>query len=183
LDGSLASESEFTADLFRRRRRWASDAVRYANRSIAINRYGLAGNDGRDADLIVAAARKAGVSKIDFVLVTHVHSDHVGGSPQLAARIPIGTFIDHGENRENSDAPTVQVWQAYEQLLATQKYKRITANPGDRLPIQGIEAAVISSDGAVIGAPLPGAGQDNPKCKDANTFPRIRQKTCVPWGS
>jgi competence protein ComEC len=89
-------------------------------------------------------------SKIDFVLVTHFHSDHVGGAPQLAARIPIGTFIDHGENRESNDAPTVQVWQAYEQLLATQKYKRITAKPGDTLPIQGMEATVISSDGAVI---------------------------------
>jgi competence protein ComEC len=132
---------------------------------------GWPGNDGRDADRIVAAARKAGVSKIDFVFVTHFHSDHVGGAPQLAARIPIGTFIDHGENRESNDAPTVQVWQAYEQLLATQKYKRITAKPGDTLPIQGMEATVISSDGAVIGAPLPGAGQDNPKCKDAEHFP------------
>jgi len=100
----------------------------------------------------VAAARKAGVSKIDFVLVTHFHSDHVGGAPQLAARIPIGTFIDHGENRESNDAPTVQVWQAYEQLLATQKYKRITAKPRDTLPIQGMEATVISSDGAVSAA-------------------------------
>lgn len=95
----------------------------------------------------------------------------MGGAPQLARRIPIGTFIDHGENRESNDAPTVQVWQAYEQLLATQKYKRITAKPGDTLPIQGMEATVISSDGAVIGAPLPGAGQDNPKCKDAEHFP------------
>src|SRR3984957_16010760 len=110
-------------------------------------------------------------SKIDFVLVTHFHSDHVGGAPQLAARIPIGTFVDHGENRESNDAPTVQVWQAYEQLLATQKYKRIPAKPGDTLPIQGMEATVISSDGAVISAPLPGAGQDNPKCKDAEHFP------------
>ena len=58
-----------------------------------------------------------------------------------------------------------------ERLLATQKYKRITAKPGDTLPIQGMEATVISSDGAVIGAPLPGAGQDNPKCKDAEHFP------------
>jgi len=41
---------------------------------------------------------------------------------------------------------------------------------------------VISSDGAVIGVPLPGAGQDNPKCKDAGHFRRIRQKTCVPGG-
>src|ERR1700727_3633230 len=82
---------------------------------------GWPGNNGRDADRIVAAAKKAGVSKIDYVLITHFHSDHVGGAPQLAARIPIGTFIDHGENRESNDAPTVQVWQAYEQLLATQK--------------------------------------------------------------
>jgi len=98
---------------------------------------GWPGNDGRDADRIVAAARKAGVSKIDFVLVTHFHSDHVGRAPQLAARIPIGTFIDHGENRENNDAPTVQVWQAYEQLLATQKYKRIIARPGEYVTDSG----------------------------------------------
>ena len=145
---------------------------------------GWPGNDGRDADRIVTAARKAGVSKIDFVLVTHFHSDHVGGAPQLAARIPIGTFIDHGENRENNDAPTVQVWQAYEQLLATQKYKRITAKPGDALPIQGMEATVISSDGAVIGAPLPeGRVKTTQNARMRNTFPRIRQKTCVPWGA
>src|SRR5258705_3447844 len=75
---------------------------------------GWSGNDGRDADRIVAAAKKAGISKIDYVLITHFHNDHVGGAPQLAARIPIGTFIDHGENRESTDAPTVQVWQAYQ---------------------------------------------------------------------
>jgi competence protein ComEC len=126
-------------------------SIRQPARSLLIDT-GWPGNDGRDADRIVAAARKAGVSKIDFVLVTHFHSDHVGGAPQLAARIPIGTFIDHGENRESNDAPTVQVWQAYEQLLATQKYKRITAKPRDTLPIQGMEATVISSDGAVSAA-------------------------------
>ena len=84
---------------------------------------GWPGNDGRDADRIVAAAKKAGISKIDYVLITHFHEDHVGGAPQLAAKIPIGTFIDHGENRENTDAPTVQVWQAYQQLLSGGKYQ------------------------------------------------------------
>ena len=64
---------------------------------------GWPGNDNRDADRIVAAAHDAGISKIDFVLITHYHDDHVGGAPQLAARIPIGTFIDHGENRETTD--------------------------------------------------------------------------------
>jgi len=128
-------------------------------------------NNGRDADRIVAAAKKAGIPKIDYVLITHFHEDHVGGAPQLADRIPIGTFIDHGENRESTDAPTVQVWQAYQTLLASGKYKRITAKPGDTLPIKGMKAEAVSSDGAVLGSPLPGAGQENPSCKEAEQFP------------
>jgi competence protein ComEC len=132
---------------------------------------GWSGNEGRDADRIVAAAKKAGISKIDYVLITHFHNDHVGGAPQLAARIPIGTFIDHGENRESADAPTVQVWQAYQKLLATGKYKRINAKPGDVLPIRGMQATIVSSDGAVIAKPLSGVGQENPNCKNAEQYP------------
>lgn len=132
---------------------------------------GWPGLGGRDADRIVAAAKKAGIKKIDYVLITHFHDDHVGGAPQLAARIPIGTFIDHGENREASDAKTVEGWQAYQKLLATGKYQRITAKPGDVLPIRGMEATVVSSDGATIGQPLPHAGADNPLCKNAESYP------------
>jgi competence protein ComEC len=132
---------------------------------------GWDGNNGRDADRIVAAAKSAGLTKIDYVLITHFHEDHVGGAPQLAARIPIATFIDHGENREITDAPTVQGWQAYQALLATGKYKRITAKPGDVLPIQGMRVEVISSDGALIPNPLPGAGQENAACKESETRP------------
>lgn len=132
---------------------------------------GWPGNDGRDADRIVAAAKAAGISKIDYVLITHFHMDHVGGVPQLAARIPIGTFIDHGENRETTDAATEQVWQAYQNLLATGKYKHITAKPGDVLPILGIGAVVASADGAVLDRPLPREGEDNPYCKDEAPYP------------
>jgi competence protein ComEC len=131
---------------------------------------GWPGHDGRDADRIVAAAKKAGISNIDYVLITHFHTDHVGGVPQLVARIPVGTFIDHGENRENTDPDTVTAWKAYQQLLATGKYKHIVAKPGDVLPILGISATVISADAALINKPLPGAGKENPACKDATPF-------------
>ena len=73
---------------------------------------GWPGNESRGAGRIVAAARKAGVSKIDYVLITHFHEDHGGGAPQLAARIPVGTFIDYGEHRETGDASAMKNWQA-----------------------------------------------------------------------
>src|SRR6184192_2944437 len=114
---------------------------------------GWPGHDGRDADRIVAAAGKAGISKIDFVLLTHFHQDHAGGITQLAAKIPVGTVIDHGENREHTDATTEQVWQDYQRFLAKGNVKRIIAKPGDNLPIRGIQAKVVSSDGALIKKP------------------------------
>jgi len=50
----------------------------------------------RDASRILAAARDAGLTRIDFLLVTHFHADHDGGVVELAQQIPIRTFIDHG---------------------------------------------------------------------------------------
>src|SRR6059058_3991176 len=50
---------------------------------------GWAGFNNRDADRIAAAAKLAGVKQIDYLVITHFHGDHVGGVPQLAAKLPI----------------------------------------------------------------------------------------------
>jgi competence protein ComEC len=57
---------------------------------------GWSGHNSRDADRIAAAAKHAGVKAIDYLLITHFHEDHVGGVPQLARKLPIRNFIDHG---------------------------------------------------------------------------------------
>lgn len=128
---------------------------------------GWPGNNGRDANRIAAAAKVAGVKKIDFVLITHYHDDHVGGAPQLAAKIPIGTFIDHGENRETNDAGASRVFAAYQALLSTGKYKHLTAKPGEVLPITGMQVRVVTADGDLIERTLPGGGKENTSCANA----------------
>ena len=125
---------------------------------------GWPGFGGRDADRIVAAARAAGLKKIDYVLITHFHTDHVGGAAQLAERIPVGTFIDHGptvETGENAD----ELAAIYKTTLA--KSRHLVLNPGDKVPIKGIDMEVVAAAGDVIRTPLPGAGQANPLCTEA----------------
>lgn len=136
-----------------------------ANKQSLLIDTGWDGRNGRDADRIVAAAKSAGLNRIDYVLFTHFHEDHVGGAPQLAARIPVGTFIDHGPNREATDKPTVRVYEDYQKLLATGKYKHLVVKAGDKLPIPGMDVTVISADGELIAKPLPGAGAQNEFCK------------------
>src|SRR5215204_5547849 len=60
------------------------------------------GNGGavaaRDADRIMAAVKDAGLTQIDHLITTHWHGDHFGAMAELARRVPIRHFVDHGPN-------------------------------------------------------------------------------------
>ncbi|HET9178660.1 MAG TPA: MBL fold metallo-hydrolase [Terriglobia bacterium] len=124
---------------------------------------GWAGFNGRDADRIVQAAKLAGINRINFLLITHYHADHVGGVPQLAERIPIDNFLDHGPDVEKSaDGP--KLYSAY--LKATQKGRHRVVKPGDTIPLRGVKVVVVAAAGRHLEQPLDGAGQANPYCNE-----------------
>ena len=122
---------------------------------------GWPGFDGRDTGRIVSAAKAAGVDRIDYVLITHFHRDHVGGVTQLASQIKIGTFVDHGPNMEDAADPR-EDYAAYEKVAGHSK--RLTVKPGDQIPMKDITVQVLTAAGEHISAALPGAGQPNPIC-------------------
>jgi competence protein ComEC len=129
---------------------------------------GWADFDGRDADRIVAAAKSAGIDHIDDAIITHYHSDHAGGVPQLAAKMKIGTFFDHGANTETS-ADTTRAYNGYLKVAA--QAKRVRVKPGDVLPLKGMHVEVLTAAGAEITESLPGAGQPNPLCTSEPNYP------------
>jgi len=122
---------------------------------------GWSGHNSRDAARIAAAAKRAGVKKIDYLLITHYHEDHVGGVPQLAAKLPILNFVDHGANVETGQRAR-ELYNAYAEYSA--KGHHIQVKPGDAIPIKGLEVTVLTAAGQHIDKPLPGAGAANPFC-------------------
>lgn len=123
---------------------------------------GFPGNNGRDSDRIVAAAKKAGLAKIDYLLVTHYHLDHVGGVPEFAAKFPVGMVIDHGDNTEtNPGARALE--ESYRKVIAS-GVKHLTVKPGDVLPLKDIRVEVVTARGERIPRALSGGGQKNPLC-------------------
>ena len=134
----------------------------------------------RDLDRIMAAIADAGVKQIDYLISTHYHVDHVGSTLELANRIPIGTFVDHGATLEGPNVPQVApgpdgipVTKAREQVENFQanyaelygKAKHLVVKPGDRIPITGLDWRIVTSAGKVLKTPaLPGGGKPNPYC-------------------
>jgi beta-lactamase superfamily II metal-dependent hydrolase len=123
---------------------------------------------GRDTDRIMEVMKAAGVTKLDYLLLTHYHVDHVGGVQELVSRLPpIAHYLDHGptveDGKDGHQREQVAGFQAaYAELYG--KAQHTVLKPGDRIPIPGLDWRIVTSAGEFITTPLPGGGQPNPAC-------------------
>ena len=122
---------------------------------------------------ILAAFEKAGLKKLDYVVVSHYDWDHYGTVPALAGKIPILNYVDHGLSirevqteeeraRDSGGRPNDKPYMDY--CKAREKGKHLAVKPGDRIPISGLDVRVLASGGETLLEPLPGAGGSNPGC-------------------
>jgi competence protein ComEC len=127
-------------------------------------------------DNILRAIDEAGLQQIDFFISSHYHGDHVGNVNYLADKLPIRQWYDHGayttENRTGRNAGFLE-W------LPLREHVKVTVpNPGDKIPIAGLDVMFVSGSGKLLKTPVPGApgaGLPNPFCKDSP--PKVQDPT------
>ena len=117
----------------------------------------------RDVDRIMEVAGIAGVTKLDYLLSTHYHVDHIGGLQELVKRLPVTTFLDHGPSAEEREQ-VAGFQAAYAALYGAARHQVLKV--GDTVPISGMDWRIVTSDGQVQTTPLPGApaAGPNPHC-------------------
>jgi beta-lactamase superfamily II metal-dependent hydrolase len=121
---------------------------------------------------IVDAVKAAGLKKIDYLVISHYDTDHIGDVPDLVSAFPIGHIVDHG--------PANTVGKGIEQRYANYStvYKsvpHIEVKVGDKIPIKGVDVEVVTAKGKVLTRALKGGGAPNVLCAKYPRQPEIPQ--------
>lgn len=91
---------------------------------------------GRDSARILATAKAAGLSKIDYMLLTHFHIDHFGGAAEVARELPFGTIYQRAVPEQDPDgraaSPYPRMIVPYREIAA----KREALAPGVTIPLR-----------------------------------------------
>lgn len=122
---------------------------------------GYPGFEDRDIKRVVGTIKQAGLAKLDYLLVTHYHNDHVGNAAAIAAQVPVGTFIDHGESVE-TDADAKALYAGYVKGRATGRHLQV--KPGDKIPLRDLDMTIVTAGGEHVPRALAGAGSPTADC-------------------
>src|SRR6266481_6148954 len=100
---------------------------------------------------IAEAVEAAGLRRIDFLVISHFDTDHLGDVPLLAAKVPIEHIFDHGEYL-TTNTQAAERFAAYSALR--NKTGHTVLHVGDKIPIKGVDVRVLSAGGQLIAKPL-----------------------------
>ena len=91
---------------------------------------------GDNADKLVAELKKLGVKKVDILVATHPHADHIGGMNAVLKNFEVGKIYDSGQ------VTTSKMYQKYLKTVKEKKIPFALLRASDRIEF--------GSDGAVL---------------------------------
>jgi beta-lactamase superfamily II metal-dependent hydrolase len=120
----------------------------------------VAGQAGPTGAAIAGYIQRAGVTRIDYAVMTHFHADHIGGINDVADRVPIATLIDRGEDylTPPEGDPTFTTYRAFLRLQGGRGMMREAIRVGradqivlrhDRAAFPAVEIRNVAANGEV----------------------------------
>jgi beta-lactamase superfamily II metal-dependent hydrolase len=95
--------------------------------------------DGGDTDTgIVHYLQSIGIQRIDLMIATHVHSDHIGGLVQVLQAFPVTKVVTNGEPY------TTSVYEHFLDAITAAKADYLEIKRGDVLSLDGIDFHCLS---------------------------------------
>ena len=112
------------------------------------------------------------MKRIDYLVISHFDTDHMGDVPALAARFPIRRIVDHGALSTSGKGVETR-YQPYSELFG--KIEHVAVKPGDTIPFKGAGVTVVAAAGGVIDKPVKGGWAPNPFCASNKQADAIAQ--------
>ena len=95
-----------------------------------------------DADSVISYLDNMGVTKIDYVVGTHPHSDHMGGMSKIVEHFDIGEMII--PHIDDSDTPTTKYFEKFLNACAGKGLSLTEAELGRKIEVGDAEFEIIA---------------------------------------
>ena len=106
-----------------------------------------AGNSGKGKSVVIPYLKSLKVSRINYVIATHYHADHIGGLDEVLDAFDVDTVFDRGTLHP---VPRSRSYASY--LKAIGKTPRVTVQPGTRFSVgPRIVLRFVAADGKCEG--------------------------------
>jgi glyoxylase-like metal-dependent hydrolase (beta-lactamase superfamily II) len=93
---------------------------------------------------LASELRRHGVDRLDYILLTHIHIDHAGGTGALLELFPEAMVVCHPAGLRHMVAPE-KLWQGSIQVLG----KKMTDAYGEIIPVPEANILVAEDDGPI----------------------------------
>ena len=90
---------------------------------------------GETADKLVSLLQELGVKRVDHLIATHPHEDHIGGMESVVRKIPVGKI--YMPKVADKQIPTTRTYEGLIDAISDKKMKITQAKAGMTIPLSG----------------------------------------------